>query len=278
MFWFLGFVFTFTLGGMTGVLLAIPPADFQLHNSLFLVAHFHNTIIGGVVFGYLAGFVYWFPKFMGFRLNEWLGKSAFFCWIVGFALAFIPLYVLGLMGYTRRLNHFDEAPGVEALLIVAAIGATIIVIGVVLQVVQVIASIAERKRLKDKTGDPWDGRTLEWSTSSPPPHYNFAVIPNVHERDAFFAMKEAGAREHVKYHDIQMPKNTATGLIIAFFAFAGGFALVWHIDWLIVAALIGIVAAIIVRSFATNVSYIIPASEIERNELGHSHHLAKHAT
>nr|NGX27221.1 Cytochrome bo(3) ubiquinol oxidase subunit 1 [Chlamydiota bacterium] len=186
MYWFLGFIVTFTVGGMAGVLMSIPGADFQMHNSLFLIAHFHSVIIGGVVFGFFAGYSYWFPKFLGFKLNEKLGKCAFWCWLIGFLVAFLPLYLLGLMGATRRLNHYDVL-GWQPLFIVAALGVILILAGVGFQVLQVIVSVKQRKENQDTTGDPWNGRTLEWTTTSPPPFYNYAIIPEVHQRDPFWA-------------------------------------------------------------------------------------------
>src|SRR4051812_44662816 len=232
MLWFLGFVATFTVGGVAGVIMAMPPADFQLHNSLFLVAHFHTMIIGGVVFGYLAGLTYWFPKFFGFKLNERLGRYAFYCWFFGFLLAFIPLYILGLMGATRRLDHYDASLGWQQLFIVAAVGVGLVMLGIGFQILQFIVSIRQRKQNLDTTGDPWDGRTLEWSTTSPAPEYNFAVIPTVTERDAFWVAKQAGIPAKHVYEDIQMPKNTPLALFIAISAFTAGFGLIWHIFWL----------------------------------------------
>jgi cytochrome o ubiquinol oxidase subunit 1 len=174
MYWFMGFVGLFTVGGVAGVVMSVPPADFQLHNSLFLVAHFHTMIVGGVVFGYLAGITYWFPKIFGFRLNERLGKWSFWCWFIGFLLAFVPLYILGLMGATRRLDHYSASLGWQPLFIVSAIGAAIISAGVGIFILQIIVSIIKRKDNIDYTGDPWNGRTLEWSIPSPAPFYNFA--------------------------------------------------------------------------------------------------------
>ncbi len=195
MLWFMGFVFIFyNRGGLDGVLMAVAPIDFQVHNSLFLIAHFHSVIIGGVVFGLFAGFTYWWPKIFGYKLNEKWGEYAFFCWIFGFLLAFIPLYILGLMGATRRLDHYDPATGWQPLSSFALIGALIIGLGIFCQAVQILVSIRDRKKNRDTTGDPWDGRTLEWSLSSPPPFYNFAVIPEVHERDDFWAVKESGKK------------------------------------------------------------------------------------
>ena len=191
MLWFMGFVITFTIGGMDGVLMSIPAVDFQVHNSLFLIAHFHSVIIGGVVFGFFAGLTYWFPKVMGFSLNERLGKYAFWCWLIGFLLAFMPLYILGLMGATRRLDHYDASMGWQPLFIVAAVGVAIIMIGIGIQVLQVLVSIKQRKENRDLSGDHWGGRTLEWSIPSPPPLYNFAITPKVDTRDPFWVAKQS---------------------------------------------------------------------------------------
>jgi cytochrome o ubiquinol oxidase subunit I len=263
--WTIGFMITFTVGGMTGVLLAVPGADFVLHNSLFLIAHFHNAIIGGVVFGYLADFTYWFPKAFGFKLNETLGKCAFWCWFVGFWTAFMPLYVLGFMGATRRMNHYDT-PGWQPSMVVALIGALIILAGVLFQVAQVVVSVMKRNSpaYKDVTGDPWNGRTLEWATSSPPPIYNFAVLPVVRDLDAFAHMKERGRTRHAveDYRDIHMPRNTSAGLVIGLFSLAIGFALVWHIWWLAIVGLLGVVVTLILRSYDDDIDYTISAETV----------------
>lgn len=265
--WTLGFLVTFTIGGMTGVLLAVPGADFVLHNSLFLIAHFHNVIIGGVVFGYLAGFMYWFPKAFGFKLSDKIGKSAAYCWIVGFFVAFVPLYILGFMGMTRRLSHYDN-PEWQPLLIVAFIGMLIIGLGICLQVAQLFFGVLNKNKNPDVTGDPWDGRTLEWSTSSPPPFYNFAVIPQVHSRDAFWRMKEKGtANNHpTKYADIHMPKNTGVGVYIGIFGLAFGFACIWHMWWLVAVSLVAMIVTLIIRSYDNDTDYYVPAAEVERIE------------
>jgi cytochrome o ubiquinol oxidase subunit I len=264
MLWFLGFIVTFTIGGMAGVLLSVPPADFQLHNSLFLVAHFHTMVIGGVVFGYFAGITYWFPKVFGFKLNERLGKYAFWCWITGFMVTFIPLYILGLMGATRRLDHYDASMGWQGLFIVSGIGVAIICLGVGFQVLQFAYSIIKRKSNLDVSGDPWNGRTLEWSTTSPAPHYNFALIPEVKSRDAFWEIKQKPNQNLGKqdYQDIIMPKNTPLGLYIAGLAFLLGFCLVWHIYWLAPFALLGIIAVIVMRTFDEDTEHLIKASEV----------------
>jgi cytochrome o ubiquinol oxidase subunit 1 len=269
MLWTLGFVSTFAIGGLTGVLLAVPAIDYLVHNSLFLIAHFHNVIIGGVVFGYLAGFAYWFPKAMGFRLDETLGRMACFCWIFGFYIAFIPLYFLGLMGMTRRLNHYPVSTGWHPYLVVAAVGAFIIATGVVLQLVQMIVSFINRDALQDLTGDPWDGRTLEWSIPSPAPFYNFAVTPVVDSRDAFWVEKQAKAlspntTETPHYEDIHMPKNTGTGFIIAIFSFFFGFAFTWHITWMIIFGLAGMIGTLIGRTFNMDIDYYLKADDVAK--------------
>lgn len=266
MLWFLGFIGIFAVGGITGVLLAVPPADFQLHNSLFLVAHFHSNVIGGVLFGVFAGINYWFPKFAGFRLNERIGRSAFWCWIVGFCLSFIPMYILGIMGATRRLDHYDASTGWQPFYILMLIGGLVIAAGVALQIIQIIASVIQRRQLADTTGDPWDGRTLEWATISRPPSYNFAVIPDITTRDAFYELKQHGGLPQPKYKDIRVPYNTASGIYIAAFAFAASFAFVWHITWLAIAGILGIIVCVIARTFNDNIEYTLTAAEIEKNE------------
>ncbi len=271
MLWTIGFITTFVIGGMTGVLMAVPAIDYQVHNSLFLIAHFHNVIIGGVLFGYLAGFTYWFPKAFGFKLNETLGKCAFWCWIIGFYTAFMPLYVLGLMGMTRRLSHYDASTGWHPYLVVAAMGAFIIVCGVMFQILQLIVSIKNREHYKDVTGDPWNGRTLEWSIPSPAPFYNFAVTPEVQGRDAFWEEKQKNLSQNLlatktHYEDIHMPKNTSIGFIIGVFSGVFGFALVWHITWLIIAGLMGVIFTTVVRTFNQDIDYYLKADAVERLE------------
>jgi cytochrome o ubiquinol oxidase subunit I len=267
MLWTVGFIITFSVGGMTGVLLAVPGADFVLHGSLFLVAHFHNTIIGGVVFGLFAALNYWFPKAFGFKLDEKWGKRAFWCWFIGFFVAFMPLYALGFMGMTRRLSQNID-PAFHNLLCVAAVGAAIIALGVACMVIQVIVSCLHRKENLDVTGDPWDGRTLEWSTSSPVPFYNFAVQPQVESRDAFWDEKEKGIayKKPVKYEEIHMPKNTAAGLVIGVFSLIFGFAMIWHIWWMAIVGFAGMIISLIAKSFDTDVDYYVPVAEIEAIE------------
>jgi cytochrome o ubiquinol oxidase subunit 1 len=267
MYWTLGFISTFVIGGMAGVLLSVPPADYVLHNSLFLIAHFHNMLIPGSVFGFFAGYSYWFPKAVGFRLNEAWGKRAFWAWFIGFYLAFIPLYVLGFMGMPRRMQHYDNLAW-HPYLVIAAVGAAVISIGILCQMIQLFVSIRDRHATRDLTGDPWDGRTLEWATSSPPAVYNFAKTPVVHDIDAFMDMKEKGVayKQPDQYHDIHMPKNTADGLIIAASAFVFAFAMVWYIWWLAVLGALGMLFTMIARASDDDTDYIIPAAEVERIE------------
>lgn len=265
MIWVMGFMTIFGIGGITGVLLGIPPVDFQLHNSLFLVAHFHSTAIGGVLFGIFAGLNYWAPKMFGFRLNERIGRYAAWLWIIGFFVAFMPLYALGLMGATRRLNTYDSSTGWQPFFIIAFIGGLIIAAAVTMQVIQIIASIKQRKQLADTTGDPWDARTLEWSLPSPPMPYNFAAIPEVTVRDVFWKMKQEG-RPHLPQHDIHMPKNTAAGIYISILAFMGGFGLVWEINWMAVVAIVGIIVVFIRKAFDDHSEYTLPAAEVTKLE------------
>lgn len=276
MLWTVGFLVTFSVGGMTGVLLAVPGADFVLHNSLFLIAHFHNVIIGGVVFGIFAGVTYWFPKAFGFTLNESWGKRAFWFWITGFFVAFMPLYALGFMGMTRRLSQ-DIDPRYHALLVVAACGAALIALGVLCQIIQFWVSYRDRAQNRDVTGDPWGGRTLEWATSSPPPFYNFAHVPDVHERDAFWEIKEKG-EAHQKpshYEDIHMPKNSGAGMIISFFLLLFGFAAIWHIWWLAGLSFVATILTWIIKSFDLDVDYYVPVAEIEKIENQHFDAISK---
>lgn len=266
MIWFMAFVFVFSIGGMTGVLMSVPAIDFQVHNSLFLVAHFHNTIIGGVVFGYIAGFIYWFPKIFGFSLNEKLGLLSQSCWIIGFLLTFMPLYILGFMGATRRLDHYDPSLGWQGLFIVSAIGVFIVIAGVLLQVVQVVYSIWKRKSLRDKTGDPWNARTLEWATPSPAPFYNFAIIPTISKRDEFWERKNSVKKSSKKlaYTDVTLPKNSGMGIAIAAFAFLASFSIVWHIWWLAIVSIILCIVSIVARANQTDTEHTISAKEMEK--------------
>jgi cytochrome o ubiquinol oxidase subunit 1 len=281
MLWFLGFVSVFTIGGLSGLVLAVPPVDFQLHNSLFLVAHFHSNVIGGVLFGIFCGINYWFPKIAGIKLNERIGRQAFWCWIVGFCLSFIPMYILGIMGATRRLDHYDASTGWQPLFIMMLVGGIVIAIGTALQLAQILASVIQNRRLRDTTGDPWNGRTLEWATPSVPPFYNFTTIPNVTTRDQYWHDKQRGLPKP-EYEDIVIPKNTATGIYIAAFAFLAGFGFVWEIIWLWVVSLIGVIAVAIYWAFKEDTEYILTAAEVQKleeaREKKDAAHREKHGT
>ncbi|RZI56865.1 MAG: cytochrome o ubiquinol oxidase subunit I [Rubrivivax sp.] len=277
MYWTVGFMVTFVIGGMTGVLLAVPPADFVLHNSLFLIAHFHNVIIGGVLFGLLAGISFWFPKAFGYKLDPFWGKCSFWFWQIGFFVAFTPLYVLGLMGVTRRMSHFDE-PSFQIWFQIAAFGALLIAAGIGSFLIQLVVSYFKRDQLRDVDGDPWQGRTLEWSTSSPPPQYNFAFTPVVHDHDAWHDMKTRGHQRPVGgFKEIHMPKNTGAGVILAGLSTLFGFALIWHM-WLVagVAFAVTVIAAI-VHTFNYKRDYYIPADEVARTEEARTKVLAAQA-
>jgi cytochrome o ubiquinol oxidase subunit 1 len=265
--WTIGFMVTFAIGGMTGVLLAVPGADFVLHNSLFLVAHFHNVIIGGVVFGCLAGISFWFPKVFGFTLNEFWGKVSFWCWLVGFFLAFMPLYVLGLEGMTRRMNHYND-PGWQPWLIVALCGAVVIGCGILATLIQFAVSIRNRDAYRDLTGDPWNGRSLEWTTASPAPFYNFAHLPTITSLEQHWENKERGRAyvQPARYEDIHMPRNTAAGLIVSIFGLLLCFALVWHMWLFAIVALAGAIATFIVRAYDRDIDYYVPAAQVARIE------------
>jgi len=277
MLWTIGFMCTFAIGGMTGVLLAVPPADFVLHNSLFLIAHFHNVIIGGVVFGLLAGINYWFPKAFGYRLNEFWGKVSFWCWLVGFWVAFTPLYILGLMGVTRRVNHFEDQ-SLQIFFVIAAVGVAIIAAGIGAFLLQLVVSYFQRDKLRDNNGDTWgSGRTLEWATSSPPPVYNFAKTPVVHDVDAWWDMKKHGYQRPLSgFEDLHMPKNTGAGFVISMIAMVLGFALIWHVWWLAALSFAGVIIASIVHTFNYNRDYYIPAAEVVATEEARTQQLARH--
>jgi cytochrome o ubiquinol oxidase subunit I len=265
-YWALGFMVTFVIGGMTGVLMAIPPADFVLHNSLFLIAHFHNTAIGGVVFGAMAGYTYWFPKAFGFKLDERLGKAIFWCWFVGFYLAFMPLYALGLMGATRRMQHYADTDW-QPLMLVALSGAVLILAGIGLTVAQLAVSIRTREHRRKLAGDPWNGRTLEWSTPSPPPAWNFALLPVIESTDAYWTAKQEG-REAEKgtaapaYVPVHLPRSNPTGFFLSFFAVVLGFALIWHIWWMAIAGLFGSLVVGLLQAWRTDTETTIPAEKI----------------
>jgi cytochrome o ubiquinol oxidase subunit 1 len=267
MLWTIGFIITFVIGGMTGVLLALPPADYLMHNTTFLVAHFHNMLIPGALFGYFAGYMYWFPKAFGFTLDERWGVWAFWCWLVGFYLAFMPLYALGFMGMPRRMEHYNVAAW-QPYLVLAALGACLVLLGIACLAVQLAVSVQRRQALRDLSGDPWNGRTLEWLTASPPAPYNFAVLPDVRDVDALYEMKARGVawQRPARYEDIEMPKNSGAGVVLGGLAFLLGFAMVWQIWWLAIACGLGAAITVIVRSWDDEAEYRIPATEVAKIE------------
>jgi cytochrome o ubiquinol oxidase subunit 1 len=277
MMWVIAFMFTFVVGGMTGVLLAVPPADFVLHNSLFLVAHFHNVIIGGVLFGLLAGIVYWFPKAYGFKLDPFWGKVGFWGWLIGYWVAWTPMYVVGLMGVPRRVNHIADV-SLQPYFVVAAIGAAIIALGIFGFIMSIVMGIKNRDKLRDNTGDPWGGRTLEWSTSSPPPAYNFAFTPIVHTTDAWHDMQTRGYVRPVEgFRPIHMPHNTGVGVILSILALTLGFGMIWYIWWMAAISFVGIIGLSIFHTFNYNRDYFIPKDDVVRTEGERTALLAKGA-
>jgi cytochrome o ubiquinol oxidase subunit 1 len=276
MLWTVGFMVTFVIGGMTGVLLAVPPADFVLHNSLFLIAHFHNVIIGGVLFGLFAGINYWFPKAFGYKLDAFWGKMSFWLWLVGFWMAFMPLYILGLMGVTRRMSHFEDM-SLQIWFQIAAFGAFLIALGIGAFLVQLVVSYRRRESLRDWTGDPWNGRTLEWSTSSPPPAYNFAFTPVIHDNDAWSDMKKRGYERPLQgFRPIHMPKNTWAGIVLAGLSTVFGFAMIWHMWPLAVLSFVLLIGTAIFHTFNYKRDYHIDADEVIRTEGLRTRILASH--
>jgi cytochrome o ubiquinol oxidase subunit 1 len=258
-----GFFVLFTIGGLSGVILASPTLDYQLHNSQFLVAHFHNVIIPGVLFGILAGIHIWFPKIYGFRLMESLSRITAFLWAIGFILAFMPLYQTGMMGMTRRTVAYED-PALVPWMIVSGIGSLILGLAFLSILLTIFVSVLNRKKLAVPFGDPWDGRTLEWWTPAPTPEWNFAVLPKVDGLDAFTEAKAKGTAYQPidKYEDIEMPANTYYGLIIAAMASGFGFGLVWHMWWLAIASLLGAIATAIIYAFLPQKHNVIPAAEV----------------
>jgi cytochrome o ubiquinol oxidase subunit 1 len=277
MLWTIGFMVTFVIGGMTGVMLAIPPADFVLHNSLFLIAHFHNVIIGGVVFGLMAGVVYWWPKAFGYKLDYFWGALSFWFWQIGFFFAFMPLYVLGLMGVTRRVSQFED-PSLQIWFIIAAFGAGLIALGIASFVIQIGVSFLRRDQLRETSGDAWDGRTLEWSTSSPPPDYNFAFTPVVHDHDSWYDMKNRRYERPVEgFKPIHMPKNTGTGVILAAISTALAFGLIWYMWWLVALSFVALIAVAIGHTFNYKRDFYIPADTVTATEDARTRLLAEQA-
>ncbi len=276
--WTPSFVVTFSVGGMTGVLLAVSAANFFLQNSLFLIAYFYNVIIVGVVFCCFAGLAYWFLKAFGFTLNAKWGIRAFWFWLIGFLVVFIPLYVFGLIGMTRRRLGQNINPQFHPLLMIEEEGAVLIVFGMLCQLIQIVVSILDREKNRDLTGDQWRRRTLKWATSFPSAFYNFSMVPEIKSRDAFFHMREKGEayQRPEKYAEIHMPKNSPAGIIIADFSVIFGFAMILYIWWLAIVGVIGRMAATWVAKICDpDADYYVPVSDIECIENEHYVHLSK---
>ncbi|MAB09442.1 cbb3-type cytochrome c oxidase subunit I [Hyphomonas sp.] len=260
-----GFFMLFVIGGLSGIILANPSIDYQVHNSTFLVAHFHNVIIPGVLFGMLAGIHYWFPKAFGFRLSETWGRLTAYLFIGGFLFTFMPLYVLGLMGMPRRSPTFQN-PEFLPWMYIAAFGGVLMLVALASLVWTFWTSWRNRERLAVPGGDPWNGATLEWSSPAPVPEWNFPLIPVVTARDDWGAAKRAGDpwKGPDEYVDIEMPANTYLGVVLAGAAFLLGFAMTWHIWWLSIASLLAMVATIFWRGIQVVEPVIVPAEEVER--------------
>jgi cytochrome o ubiquinol oxidase subunit 1 len=261
------FLMLFVIGGLTGITLATPPVDYQVHNTVYLVAHFHNMLIPGTLFGMLAGYSYWFPKAFGFRLNEVWGRFTALCFGGGFLLAFMPLYVLGISGMPRRSQAIfttEFAP----LLWTAEIGAVLLSLALVGLYVQLWVSIRDRHRNAVPVGDPWDGRTLEWTTTAPPPEYNFAVLPTIHDRDPFTWLKEHGLAHApvLRFEDIHLPKNSATPLVIGAASLVCAFGLVWHIGWAAAGGFLLVWGTVIARSFVRDAERVITGATLRQAE------------
>ncbi|WP_281995131.1 cbb3-type cytochrome c oxidase subunit I [Ruegeria faecimaris] len=261
----LSFLMLFVIGGLSGVILANPTIDYQVHNTLFLVAHFHNVLLPGVLFGLLAGYNYWFPKAFGFRLSEGWGRISVALWTVGFMLTFLPLYFVGLMGMPRRSYSWED-PSFHPYMIAAVLGSLVILAALLSIIVQLWVSIRDREKTRVPVGDPWDGRTLEWSIPAPPPPYNFAIIPHVTDRDDFAAAKERGNAYPSldAYEDILMPRNTAIGFGLCVLSGIWMFALVWWIWWLAIATTAAMLAAFIAWTFRTDTEEFIPAEQVRK--------------
>lgn len=269
MLWTLAFIPTFAIGGATGVMLAAAPADYQYHNSYFLIAHFHQTLIGGVVFGMLSAMYYWWPKMFGFLLDERLGKWAFWFFNIGFYVCFMPQYALGFMGMQRRMYTYPGDLGWTSLNQISTVGAFLMGIGFLFIVWQVIYSIKHGER--DVTGDPWNGRTLEWSLPSPAPHYNFAKIPVVTGRDAWWTLKQEGLEHTLRARDdeiepIHMPRRSSLPFLMSFAFFVAGFGFVFNWYVFAVLGLVGVAGILIARSFQYDTDYFIPAEEVRHTE------------
>jgi cytochrome o ubiquinol oxidase subunit 1 len=262
----LAFMMLFAIGGLSGIILANPTVDFQVHNTLFLVAHFHNMLIPGLLFGMLAGYTYWFPKVFGFRLNEKWGYVSAFSWTIGFILAFMPLYVVGLMGMTRRTVSYTN-PAFQPWFMIALVGGAFVLLALFSLGMQLYVSIRDRDLLEDGADDPWNARTLEWATPSPVPAYNFAIVPTVDARDAYAMAKASGAayQSPERFNNIHLPGSTRMGVVMAVFGTALGFGLVWYMWWMAAASLAAILVAVLGRSFGEDQGVTIPSGIARRD-------------
>ncbi|MEK4565114.1 cytochrome aa3 quinol oxidase subunit I [Alkalihalobacillus sp. FSL R5-0424] len=267
MLWSVAFIPNFVIGGVTGVMLAMAAADYQYHNTYFLVSHFHYVLIAATVFACFAGFIYWYPKMFGHKLNERIGKWFFWIFVAGFNICFFPQYFLGLDGMPRRIHIYGVEDGWFALNFISTVGAFIMGLAFIILVYNIYYSF--RYSPRETTGDAWGGRTLEWATSSAiPPHYNFAKVPEVTAMDPYWDMKEKGIDPNKidKYEKIHMPSNTAVPFIMGCFMFLAGFGLVFEWFWMGIVGAIGIFACMAYRSFDYDDGYYVSVEEIEETE------------
>ncbi|WP_025114589.1 cytochrome aa3 quinol oxidase subunit I [Lysinibacillus fusiformis] len=261
----LGFIPIFTIGGVTGVMLAMASADYQYHNTMFLVAHFHYVLIPGTVFGVLAGYHYWWPKMFGFRLNEKLGKTAFWFIAISFNVTFFPLFILGLDGYARRMYTYSESTGYGPLNMLSFVGALGLAVGFALIVYNIYYSWKHMPR--NEKADVWEGRTLEWATHSPVPEYNFAVVPTVTRLDEFwFAKKEGRDITAGKIEKIHMPNNTGTPFWMSGFFFLAAFFAVFNLWVPAIISMLGVFGFMIHRSFEKDHGRYISVEEVMATE------------
>lgn len=266
MLWTLAFIPTFTIGGVTGVMLAMGAADYQYHNTHFLVAHFHYVLIPGVVFAVFAALYYWWPKMFGHMLNEKIGKWHFWLFNIGFNLTFMPMFLLGLDGMTRRMYTYSESTGWGPLNLLSASGSIILAAGFVAFCYNIYWSF--RYASRDVPSDPWDARTLEWYTATPVQHYNFAKLPEIKTLDAFWHMKKNGQTKLVetRLEKIHMPSNSGLPFVMSTVFGIAGFLLVfeWHLAAAV--ATIGIIICLILRSFDYDDGYYVSVDEVKKTE------------
>ncbi|MDM5201497.1 cytochrome aa3 quinol oxidase subunit I [Fictibacillus enclensis] len=269
MLWSLGFIVNFVIGGVTGVMLAMAAADYQYHNTYFLVAHFHYVLIAGTVFSCFAGLVFWYPKMFGYKLNERIGKWVFWVFNIGFNVCFIPQFILGLDGMPRRVYTYSAASGWGNMNMLSTVGGFLMGVAFLILVYNFYFSFRYSER--ENTGDSWGlGRTLEWATTSAvPPHYNFAVTPTVDSFDPLIKMKRNNVDLKPKIEDIKkihMPDNSGVPFFMASFFFVAGFGLVFEWYWMGIVGLIGVFITLIIRSFDKNEGYYVSEEEIKETE------------